>query len=213
MSDQETAEAAPQQERFAAVLAPPPSRRDFTIDGWYWEVGNHANVVYSSAAAAYVDASTDQGYQDFLAGGNIATKILSDGELADVLARRGRTGLVVLNTQPTDWGAVSPLDIIAAVQAAGCEISSTATPALNAHYQLAGEPYATLSNTQIYINAAGTLPNDTPLPWAAYSGDVTFNTAADMEAVYKGLVDYFQSWKTWAYHAGTMPGWGQWSIP
>jgi hypothetical protein len=211
-SEEKPPEESPEQQQFPAVHNI-PSPHDYSVASWYWEVGNRNGVVYSSGKAAYIDTS-DQDYQDFLNGGNIATKILSDGELADVLATRGLQGLVVLNTQPTDWGGVQPLAIIAAVQAAGCEITSSGNASLSAHYQLVGEPYATMSNTQIYVNSQqpGRLPNDQPLPWSAYSGEVTFNTADDFAAVYKGLVDYLQSWKTWAYHAGTMPGWGQFTI-
>jgi hypothetical protein len=182
-----------------------------TPQAWYWIVGNRSGVVYSSSAAAYV-ATDDTAYTDWLALGNFATSILCDGELADVLATRGLAGAVVLNTDPTDWGGCLPVAITAAMQAAGVALTSTGTPALNAHYQLSSEPWATMGDTQLYINTHNQLPNNQPLLWPAYDGTVTFNTSAEFTAVYQGLSDYVHGWKSWAYHGGTMPTWGSCTI-
>src|SRR5262252_4816420 len=83
----------------AAELLPPPNppRHSRAAGGtspsydpidWYWVVGNHSGVVYSSKDAAYVP-TTDTNYTNWTAVGNTATNILSDGELADVLAKAG----------------------------------------------------------------------------------------------------------------------------
>jgi hypothetical protein len=181
-----------------------------TPANWYWVVGNHSGVVYSSSAAAYV-ATTDTNYTAWLSLGNVATNILCDGELADVLATRGLEGAVVLNTDPTDWGGCLPATITAAMQAAGVQLTSTGTPALDAHYQLHG-PFDTMMRTQIYINAHGQLPNNQPLVWPAYDVTVTFATAAEFTAVYQGLQDYYHGWQNYALNGGTMPTWGTWTI-
>jgi hypothetical protein len=185
---------------------------NYTPSKWYWLPANRSAVVFSAPAAAYVDPNTDGGYASFTNNGNVATPIATDGELASVLANAGLAGPLVLSTQPTDWGAVTILDIIAAVGAAGVVVTSTGTSAISAHYQLIGEPMATMGQMQIYINAHSQFPNNAALLWSAYDKAVTFSTTAQFTAVYQGLQDYYQGWKTWAYHAGTMPAWGAWTI-
>jgi hypothetical protein len=181
---------------------------EYNPTDWYWLAANRQGVVYASKAMAWVDPVLDGGYQSFTGAGGIATNIATDGELADVLTKSGMQGPPVLNVQPGNWGAATVLDVIAAVQAAGCKITSAGNAALSAHYPMAGEPWATMAQVQIGINATGTLPGNTALPWAAYDKQVSFATPADFAAVYEGLSAYLQGWKTWAYHGGTMPGWG-----
>jgi hypothetical protein len=181
-----------------------------TPANWYWVVGNHSGVVYSSSAAAYV-ATTDANYTAWLNAGHVATNILSDGELADVLTKLGLEGAVVSNTAPTNWGACRPADITAAMAAAGVTLTSTGTPAMNAHYQLHG-PFDTMMRTQIYINAHGQLPNNQPLVWPAYDVTVTFSTAAEFSAVYQGLQDYYNAWQHYAMNGGAVPSWGTHTI-
>jgi hypothetical protein len=175
---------------------------------WFWIVNNLTSTVYSTADAAYMP-DTDSRYTDWTSLGNIATPILSDGELADVLTKMGSTGPVVLNTNPTDWGLCGSADIIAAMQAAGVVLTSTGNAAISAHYQLSG-PFDTMMRTQIYINAHNQLPNNQPLDWPAYDKTVTFATAADFTAAYGGLQDYFNAWQTWALsdRTGPAPTWG-----
>lgn len=176
---------------------------------WYWIVGNRSGVVYSSESMAYV-ADTDAAYQAWLADENMASNILTDGELADVLTRAGLDGPVVLSADPTDWGAVDPFSIVATAKAAGCVITSSTIPALNAHYQV-GAPG--MEAAQTYINASGQLPNvNQPMPWPAYDKLVTFNTAGDFEQVYQGIQDYWTAWRTWAQTGGTAPPWGGWDV-
>src|SRR5215470_20437819 len=59
------------------------------VRNWFWIVTNFAggNDVYSAAAAVYM-AQDDSRYTDWTSQGNVATVILSDGELADVLTKR-----------------------------------------------------------------------------------------------------------------------------
>jgi hypothetical protein len=95
--------------------------------------------------------------------------------------------------------------------AAGVALTSTGTPAMNAHYQLRG-PFDTMMRTQIYINAHAQLPNNQPLVWPAYDVTVTFATTAEFSAVYQGLQDYYNAWQAYALHGGTMPTWGSHTI-
>jgi hypothetical protein len=177
---------------------------------WYWLVENRPDLVYSSAAAAYV-ATDDATYTDWVAAGNVASPILADGELADVLAKRGLNGPTVLNTEPTEWGGCTAADITGAMQAAGVEITSNATPALNGHYQLAG-PFDAMSRTAIYVASYDKLPNDQPIVWPCYDGPVTLASPADFNAVYQGLQDYYNAWQVYALNGGTMPTWGSKTI-
>lgn len=176
---------------------------------WYWIVGNRPDVVFSSSAGAYLD-TTDTDYQAWLADGNIASTIITDGELADVLARAGLEGPVVLSVDPSDWGWVDPISIVNAAKAAGCVITSTQYPELDAHYQV-GSP--AMDSAQIYINAHQELPNvGAPMPWPAYDKTVTFNDTAGFSVVYQGISDYWTAWKTWAQTGGTAPAWGGWDV-
>src|SRR5215471_19842195 len=102
---------------------------EYTPSNWYWSAGNRTGVYYSSKSAAYVD-ETDQGYQDWIAAGNVARVILCDGELAHSLAASGIEGLPVINVEPTAWGGCTAEHKILAAEMAGCRFTWAATPAL-----------------------------------------------------------------------------------
>jgi hypothetical protein len=194
------------------VITPVYSAKAISPSGWFWIVGNHPGEVYSSAAAAYMP-DTDSRYTDWVTAGNLATAIIVCGELAHVLANYGLTGPAVLNVQPTVWGSCTANDITLAMQAAGVKITSTATPTLDGHYQLGG-PFDGMMRTQVYVNAANQLPNNTPIVWPCYDAPVTINTAIEFTALYQGLQDYYNAWQTWAGNtaAGPQPTWGTKSI-
>jgi hypothetical protein len=188
--------------------------RSVTPHAWFWNVTSRTDgsPIYSSAAAAYMP-DTDSRYTDWLAEGNVATVIATDGELADVLAKAGQTGSVVLNTQPTAWGACTPFDISGAVAAAGVQLIDTVNTAISAHYQLTG-PFDTMQRTQVYINAHSALPNNNePIMWPAYDKTVILRNTADFESVYKALQDYFDAWQNYTVSGGTAPAWGAKTIP
>lgn len=56
---------------------------------WFWIVAGDETQLYSSAAQAYVTPG-DPAYAIFLAEGKLATRIVSEAELRDVLAAYGR---------------------------------------------------------------------------------------------------------------------------
>lgn len=58
---------------------------DYSAKNWYWIVGGDESRVYSSAIGGYLPAD-DAGYLAWLAGGGVATRILNEDELAEVLA-------------------------------------------------------------------------------------------------------------------------------
>ncbi|HZT90244.1 MAG TPA: hypothetical protein VFA12_20055 [Stellaceae bacterium] len=107
----------------------------YTPLSWYWLVGNKSDLVFSSAGPGYV-ALTDAGYEAWLAAGNLPSRIATDGELADVLAKAGATAAAIQAAGWTGWGEVSIADQYAVLKAAGCRISSTATPSLDAAYAI-----------------------------------------------------------------------------
>jgi hypothetical protein len=53
---------------------------------WFWVVADDETRAFSSAASAYVDAK-DEAYQAWLAKGGLPTKIASEAELWEVLAK------------------------------------------------------------------------------------------------------------------------------
>jgi len=174
----------------------------------FWNVTNRTDgsPIYSSADAEYMP-DTDSRYTDWVALGNIATVIATDGQLADVLAKAGVTGPAVLNTNPTDWTGVAAVDIVGAMQAAGVKLTDSSNDSVSAHYQLTG-PYETMARTQIYVNANNQLPNNIPLNWPAYDKTVTFANAQAFEATYRGLQDYYAAWENYAASGGNIPTWG-----
>jgi hypothetical protein len=91
---------------------------------WYWVVGGHPGVVFSSAEPGYV-ATADATYVSWLALGNVPTTISPDGALALVLADAG-LGEATLALDPTDFTGLSGLQVLRAVYQAGVEVSSTA---------------------------------------------------------------------------------------
>ena len=129
----------------------------YTASKWYWLVGNKPGVVFSAPAGAYV-ATSDAGYEAFLAAENRATSILSDGELADVLAKAGLPASVIQTVGWTNWGNVPPSDQAAVLRAAGCQITSTATPALDATYLIDDSSIGKFTAIASGINAGKGLP-------------------------------------------------------
>lgn len=57
----------------------------FNPSDWFWIVGGDESQVYSSAAGSYVQTSNKQ-YENWLAAGNVPTRIVSEVELGEVLA-------------------------------------------------------------------------------------------------------------------------------
>lgn len=132
---------------------------NYSPSRWYWIVGNRAapDNIFSAPAGAYVAAS-DTGYAGFVAAGNVATRILTDGELADVLTQGGLPSALILAAAGAtpDWGNVPAADIAAALLAAGCNITSTANPStLNGVYSISDAMQGKVTAEAVYIQATG----------------------------------------------------------
>lgn len=187
---------------------------------WYWIVGNRAapTNIFSAPAGAYVAAS-DAGYTAFLAGGNTPTvgsgaAGITDGELADVMAK-AKLNALALAAGATDWGGVPAADVVTAVSAAGCALTSAGTPALDATYELSGTEWQDMRDEAQFISTFDAFSNGGgSLVWAARSGAVTFASTAQFLSVVKGLATYLSAWKVWAAAGmtGTAPGFGAASI-
>lgn len=157
-----------------------------TLTQWYWLVGNRSGPdnIFSAAEAAYV-ASTDAGYEAFVAGGNAATPIPTDGELGHVLMTLNAPAALItaaLGGAPTwgETGALVPAPWIAAtLMAAGCTVTSTATASLDGLYALSaqGQSFVTSETVNIQVTGAGIPANGTftngtnSKPWLDANGN------------------------------------------
>jgi len=137
--------------------------RTALIPDHYWLVANRSpdpegNTNYfSSAQGAYVP-ETDQGYQDFITNGGMATYIATDGELADVLRKSNLPYTTILAAGWTDWGFVPPADMLLTIEATGLGITSTTTPALNATYSLDPAVLLRMNSNVNYIQNTKLVP-------------------------------------------------------
>jgi hypothetical protein len=162
---------------------------------WYWRVGNRAGVVFSAPASAYV-AEDDAGFLAFLAAGNLATAIASDGDLADVLTKAGLPAAMIAAVDATDWSGISPAAHLAAAMAAGVQIASTGTPAIDATYHATGERWQIMLNQAQYVATFGAFSGGLDvLPWHAISGLVQFATTAQFLAIARAIGDWLTAWQ------------------
>jgi hypothetical protein len=65
---------------------PTPPKKPFDVRNWYWGVSGIAGQVYSSAIGDYVP-ETDPTYQAWIAAGYVGTRIATETELGDYLAK------------------------------------------------------------------------------------------------------------------------------
>jgi len=125
----------------------------YNVRDWYWIVGGDTSRVWSSASVAYVPAN-DAGYAAWLEEGNVATRIASEEELAEVFA----------NQYPAGWPP-TPQERIGALIGAGVEVHSTGTPAINALYAIDESAQQNISGVAAGIASRNRLPG----------GGATFN--------------------------------------
>src|SRR5262249_22257775 len=112
-------ELPPRQRRRQHQLARTVSMSPYDPSKWYWIVASDTTRVWSSAAATYVPA-TDAGYTAWLAEGNMATHIVSEAELQEVLAQQ----------YPAGW----PPNPVQVAFAGPLAVTCTSIPALNGNY-------------------------------------------------------------------------------
>lgn len=178
----------------------------------YWLVGNRSGQVFSSAKPGYVSTS-DQRFRDWGAGGAQPTRILSDGELTDVLAKQSFAPSIILAAGVGDWGNVPPDDIMAAVAAAGCKLSSS-NGDLNGTYDLAGPEWQALREAAQYVATFDAFPGgDQELVWHTRAGqDVTFKQPQGLLEVVRGLSDYLAKWRRALARQETPPDFGSYDL-
>lgn len=107
----------------------------YIISDWYWIVNSSTTQVFSSARASYVPIS-DSAYQTWLAAGNLATPIPTDGELTHVLLQSSLSWNIIYPVGQTDVSRLDGSDAALAKQVSGIIITSTSQPSLNGTYSL-----------------------------------------------------------------------------
>jgi hypothetical protein len=103
---------------------------------WYWTIAGDTTHAWSSASLSYVPA-VDAAYAAWLAAGNTPTSIASAGELYQVMQQQ-----------------VVPL-----LQAAGIQMTSTSTPALNGPYPIDEAAQSDMSAIAAGVAAGKGLPS------------------------------------------------------
>ena len=179
----------------------------FNLLAWYWAPAGHGTNVFSSAGAAYV-ANTDAGYLAWVAEGNTANTAITDGDLAFVLAQ-ANLNAAALAVDPGDLSTLTRVNAALTAFAAGCALTSTGTPDLDGTYELTGVYWNYLEDLWSYANENAAFPNAAGT-WVfpARSGNVTFDSVAELQAVVRGLQDYRFAWLDWVRAGGAAPAWG-----
>jgi hypothetical protein len=178
---------------------------------WYWIVSGKSlpNDIFSSALPGYI-ASTDAGYTAWLAAGNLPSKIICDGELADVLCNAGVPYTVVaaagVDTFTECNVGMNLADGTALMTYIGCRISSTGTPALSGTYGIQMSDIDNYNGLQAGIEAGA--------PWIGYIRDIngTQHTMTSTQAteVLTGILAYMEALDA---NLATWAGGGSWVSP
>ena len=100
--------------------------------------------------------------------------------------------------------APTPAQQYGAAVAAGCEIVSTGTPALDGTYALDAGSISDIQAEQAFIAAYTEFSTATPtMAWPVVGGAVTFPTTTAALAVFKALAQYVTGWKQFAASIST----------
>lgn len=162
----------------------------YNPSNWYWVVSNRPGVVFSSAAAGYV-ATTNAAYTSWQASGGFPTNILSDGELSDVLTKAGQSPSVVAAAGWTSMGNVAPQDAGTALMAAGFQLTSTGTPALNGIYAIDKQSQQLLTSEVLMVQTAGKFSNgSTTRSWSDAAGTQHTFTITQFIAFAEAVASY-----------------------
>jgi hypothetical protein len=143
---------------------------------WYWIVAGDEMRVWSSAAVAYVPA-TDAGYTAWLAEGNMATRIVSEAELQEVLAQQ----------YPAGW----PPNPVQVAFAGPLAVTCTSIPALNGNYAIDQQTQAQITGIAAAISAGLGLPGGgSTFNWPDAEGTAHAWPEAQFTAFAKGVLNY-----------------------
>ena len=124
---------------------------------WYWIVAGDTTRVWSSATAAYVPTS-DAGYIEWLAEGNVPTRIASEAELQEVFAQQ----------YPAGW----PPNPVQMAFAGPLAVACTSIPALNGNYAIDQQTQAQITGIAAAISAGLGLPGGgTTFNWPDVDGN------------------------------------------
>jgi hypothetical protein len=142
----------------------------------------------------------------YTAGGTITRK--ADGAIIPADLRNADYQTFLASKETPDAYVAPPPSVaqsLAAAIAAGCALQSTATPALDATYAIAGPLWNDLKDEAQYIQTFGAFSaGQTAIAWLLpKGGTVTFATTAQLLAVVRGLGDYLTALKL----AAMQPNW------
>ena len=86
----------------------------------------------------------------------------------------------------------------------GCTITSTATPTLNATYDVRGPQWQRMKDEAWYIGQFGVFSAGiTELQWKAMTGIISFSTIVEFLIVVRAIADWLSNW--YAYAEGEHP--------
>jgi hypothetical protein len=175
---------------------------------WYWVCSNHPDSVFSSAKPGWISPS-DSTYSDWLERGNRPTggDYLRDGELADVLFKAKLPSDVIAAVEFEDFGEfLSKDERRSIIQAIGVSLTSTATPSVNAVYEVSGQVWQDMRDEALYIQTFGAFPdNASNITWPARDKEVTFSSTDDFMKVTRALADYYARFTRYLNNGGEMP--------
>lgn len=180
-------------------------------DHW-WLADNKPGFVFSTSIPGWI-AVNDSRYIAFTNSGGLPSKILCDGELADVLVKAGVDNSIVAACGCSAWGAVTGMDVQNVVLALGVILTSTATPSLNSTYEVSGQLWQNMFDEAVYVktfNAFSTGNSTTVMQ--TRTGQVSFSDTTTFLSVFKALMDYISAWRNYLNNGGTAPTLGSVSI-
>ncbi len=137
---------------------------------WYWFVAGSTSQVWSSRRVQYVPV-TDADYLAWCGAGNFASRIISAAELGDVLMQQ--------------W--------LPSIFAAGIQIASAGTPALNGTYAFDEATQTKIAGVVAGL-AAGIPGGGSTFNWPDASGTPHAFTAANFTEFCTALKDYAYSY-------------------
>lgn len=162
----------------------------YNPENWYWIVGGDETKLWSSAEADFVTPQ-EPTYATWSTNGNRASRILSLGELYDVLVQQAPVAALRAAPAMLEANALTPADTYAAKIVTGVQIVSAATSALNAVYPITDNAQSKMQAIVIGIAANKGLPGGgTTFNWLDISGQPHAFTADQFMAFSTAIETY-----------------------